>query len=119
MPYIETTPAGGDEKFYDELGKEMDHKYSQYRRRDPRVTSVIGWFQGVMSILFTAAVIWLANTTVEIKSQVAVLLARPEGISRAEYNRDETRRDEEERRRTSELERIASELRKESVHGNR
>jgi hypothetical protein len=118
VPYIETVPGAGDDDFYNELNEEVDSKYEQHRSsKDPRFTSAIAWGAGILSVFFTSTMIWMASSVVDIKANIAVLLARPEGISRAEYNRDQQRRDQDQARYDAELERIANEVHKESLRG--
>jgi hypothetical protein len=119
MPYVETVPGAGDEEFYEKLNEEVDNKYRQHRgTNDPRFTNAIAWGGGILSIFFTSAMIWMASSMVSVKESVAVLLARPEGISRAEYIRDQARRDSDQARYDAELQRIANEIHKEqSIHG--
>jgi hypothetical protein len=50
-----------------------------------------GWIGVICAGLITAAICWNAAAVVQLKSDVAVLVARPEGITRAEYMRDQVR----------------------------
>jgi hypothetical protein len=54
-----------------------------------------GWIGVICAGLITAAICWNAAAVVQLKSDVAVLVARPEGISRAEYIRDQVREERE------------------------
>ena len=54
-----------------------------------------GWVGVICAGLITAAICWNAAAVVQLKSDVAVLVARPEGISRAEYLRDQNRYEHE------------------------
>lgn len=73
-----------------DLGKAMDGKFSQ-NVNDPRFTAFFSWCAVILGGLFTAALCWVAASVMSMKSDIAVLLARPEGVSRAEYARDAER----------------------------
>lgn len=62
---------------------------------EPMFGSFFGWVGVVFGVLITAAICWQTAAVVGMKSDVAVLLARPEGVSRVEYLRDAARRDQE------------------------
>jgi hypothetical protein len=49
------------------------------------------WCGVIFAGLITAAICWIAATVMQVKTDVAVLVARPEGVSRSEYIRDQTR----------------------------
>jgi hypothetical protein len=49
------------------------------------------WCGIIFAGLITAAICWIAASVMSLKSDVAVLVARPEGVSRAEYMRDQLR----------------------------
>jgi hypothetical protein len=53
------------------------------------------WCGVIFAALITSAICWIAATVMQVKTDVAVLVARPEGISRAEYLRDQSRVDNE------------------------
>jgi hypothetical protein len=58
---------------------------------EPMFGSFFAWVGVVFAGLITAAICWQTAAVVGMKSDIAVLLARPEGISRAEYLRDTQR----------------------------
>jgi len=60
---------------------------------DVRFTKFLGWAALLGMGLMTASICWTAATLVSLKSDVAVLLARPEGVSKAQYERDAQRWD--------------------------
>ena len=62
---------------------------------DIRLTKFLGWIAVLALSLISAALVWATSTLVGLKSDVAVLLSRPEGVSRLEYNRDAKRWDDE------------------------
>jgi hypothetical protein len=62
---------------------------------DSRFTSFLAWTGVVCAALMTTAICWGASAIVAMKSDIAVLLARPEAISRSEYQRDIERTDRE------------------------
>jgi hypothetical protein len=67
--------------------------YSITRNGDSRLSTFLGWTGAVCCVLVTTAICWGANAIVEMKGNIAVLLSRPEGISKAEYDRDMNRMD--------------------------
>lgn len=60
---------------------------------DPRFTKFISIASVVVLSLMTAAICWGSKTLIELTQQVAVLVARPEGISKAEFDRNANRWD--------------------------
>ena len=89
---------------------DTDDNDARNRLSDPRFSMAIIWAGGVLSVFFTSIMIWLAAGMVQIKADIAVLLARPEGVSREEYMRSESRRDSDDMRRDSAIERNAREI---------
>lgn len=70
----------------------MSMEAKQTINYDPRA-SFFGWIGVVCAALVTAAICWNAAAVVSMKQDIAVLLGRPEGVSRAEYMRDSARND--------------------------
>ena len=62
---------------------------------DVRFTKFLGYVALLCLALMSAAITWSAATLVGLKSDVAVLLARPEGVSKQQYERDAQRWDSE------------------------
>jgi len=91
-----TRPAASTPEDIAGYEKEMDNQ----RERDligydVRLTKFLGWAALLGLSLMTGAITWSAATLVGLKSDVAVLLARPEGVSRLEYDRDYKHFDDE------------------------
>lgn len=78
-------------KDYEDIEEDKEVKFKQTNAYDPRVTAIIGVASIVIAGLATAAIVALFN----LNSNVAVLLARPAGVSREEYVRDTIRRDQD------------------------
>ena len=62
---------------------------------DVRMTRVLGFMTTVFGLVTVAAICWGTAALVGLKQDVAVLLSRPEGVSKAEYERDARRWDEQ------------------------
>lgn len=67
---------------------------------DPRFSKAIGWMGIIFAGIITYAICWSASATLDLEKQmvgvqrdIADLVARPEGVSRYEYNRDAARWD--------------------------
>ena len=60
---------------------------------DIRFTKFLGYTAVVSLALISGAITWSAATLVGLKSDVAVLLARPLGVSKDQYERDARRWD--------------------------
>lgn len=95
-----TRPASGSAKDYEEIANAYDRmhkdrrsKFSQSVNQDPRFTTFVGWSGVIFGGIITTAVCWGAATLVGMKSDIAVLLARPDGVPRAEYAKDANRWD--------------------------
>ena len=98
MPYRQTVPAVSGE---DDHKNWREAKYSQ-RANDSRTNTIIGVCLAALLSLMTIAMCWLASTVVTygqdlvgVKASIAILINRPDGISRQEYGRDSQRWDNE------------------------
>jgi hypothetical protein len=65
---------------------------------DPRFSKAIAWVGVILAGVMTWAICWSASATVELEKEmvgvqkdIATLLARPEGVSRQEFDRDADR----------------------------
>lgn len=83
-------PAVTGQQLAKDLGKAMDGKFSQ-SVNDPRFTAVFSWIAVVMGMLVTGLLCWITHSITDLQQSVAVLLARPESVSRVEYVRDAER----------------------------
>ena len=91
-----TRPASSSEEDLLAYEEEMtDRERRNLVGYDIRFTKFLGYIALASFTLMTAAITWSAATLVGLKSDVAVLLARPLGISREQYERDSKRWDED------------------------
>jgi hypothetical protein len=84
-------PAATGPNLVKELGEAMDNRKFHQTVNDPRFTAFFSWCAVILGGLFTAALCWVAASVMSMKSDIAVLLARPEGVTRSEYSRDAER----------------------------
>lgn len=94
-----TRPTAGSEQDYEELGKAMDRKhrtpkYNQTMHNDS-FAKFFAWCGVILAALMTAAICWGSTTLISVQKDIAVLLARPEGVSKAEFDREANRWDAE------------------------
>lgn len=68
-------------------------KYSMAVTVDNRFTSFLAWCGVILASLMTVAICWMGSSMVKVQQDIAVLLSRPQGVSKEEYNRDATRWD--------------------------
>lgn len=55
---------------------------------DARVTGIFQWLAGIMGTVITASILWIGSSVVDLKRDMAVLLDRPEAVSKVQYERD-------------------------------
>jgi hypothetical protein len=79
----------------DRLQETYDDMDSPKQSITTSMPQFFGWIGVICAGLITAAICWNAAAVVQLKADVAVLVARPEGVSRAEYLRDTARYDRE------------------------
>lgn len=56
---------------------------------DPRLTRMIAWIGSVTSAILTGGILTLISMVFSLDKQVGILLARPESVSREQYNIDQ------------------------------
>jgi hypothetical protein len=100
MPYTKTVPAASNENDHKDWHMQTG-KYSQ-RVDNSRTNTIIGVCLAALLSLMTIALCWLTSTVVSygqdlvgVKKDIQVLVSRPDGVSRLEYNRDMIRLDAE------------------------
>jgi hypothetical protein len=77
MPYVDTVPPAGDEKYYDELGNEMDKKYprglyDEYRGGDGNINGgsnkFLNWLLAILTSLITIGIVGGVNMYGQIQA---------------------------------------------------
>src|ERR1700742_2260623 len=94
-----TRPPAGEPRDYAKLATEMDQRVS-YRRsterhEDSRLSQVFMWGAGIVGTVMTFAICYGCSALIEMRSDIAVLLARPASVEKEEYNKDYTRLSEQ------------------------
>jgi len=94
-----TRPISSSEEDIGQYEEHMTQRTDQEVREivgyDLRFTRFLGWLALASMTLITGAVTWSTATLIELKTQVAVLVARPEGVSLLQYERDSKHWDDE------------------------
>jgi len=77
--------------------RERKPKYAQSLEyyQDNRFSTFLAWCGVILAGLMTTAICWMANSMVTVQKDIAVLLARPLGVSKEEFDRDATRWDQD------------------------
>lgn len=86
-----TRPPAGKPEDYSKLGAEMDQRTS-YRRthqvEDSRLSQVFMWAAGLVGTVMTFAICYGCSALIGMRSDLAVLLARPASVEKEQYDRD-------------------------------
>lgn len=61
---------------------------ARYNTYDKRLTKILAWLAGVLSIIITSAAIWGTSLLVSTDKSVGILLDRPAPVSKAQYDAD-------------------------------
>jgi hypothetical protein len=77
----------------DDYATELRDEGMRIVQRDSRVTEVFRWCAIVLAGVTTSAAIWGVSTLVQVKEQMAILVSRPEPVSKAQYDSDQARDD--------------------------
>jgi len=92
-------PLGSTEEELRSLGEKMDENEKIPQRKIigyyVRFTKFLGWMAMIGITLMTGSITWMASSLVGLKSDVAVLLSRPEFVTKSQYERDSKHWDEE------------------------
>lgn len=76
-----------------EEDRKIRHNVQVTKIFDPRFTKLISWLTVALLSLITAAICWASTTLIAVQRDVAVLIARPESMSKAEFDRNANRWD--------------------------
>lgn len=77
----------------DRHSRHAGHHAHSPKLLDPRFTKLISWLSVALLSLITGAICWGSTTLIAVQKDIAVLLARPEGVSKAEFDRNANRWD--------------------------
>lgn len=93
MAYSDSTTAAHQGKDLDDLRERVKPRYAIVQ--DNRFSTFLAWCGVILAALMTTAICWMGSSMVKVQQDIAVLLSRPQGVSKEEYDRDANRWDSE------------------------
>ena len=84
-----TRPPAGKPEDYVKLGVDMDNRSRFHEKvEDTRLSQVFMWAAGILGTVVTVAICSGASVLFSMRSDIAVLLARPPSVAKDQYDRD-------------------------------